>query len=77
MVRIACGDLLLLKGLAEEVRDQTLSRSRYQEADRAIEALDRSLEAEFAQTRARAYLDSIDHRSPGNWLQPYIKGTSS
>ncbi len=73
MVRIAFGDLLLLKGLAEEVRDQTLSRSRYQEADRAIEALDRSLEAEFAQSRVRAYLDSTDHRSPGNWLQPYIE----
>jgi hypothetical protein len=73
MVRIAFGDLLLLKGLAEEVRDQTLSRSRYQEADRAIEALHRSLEAEFAQSRVRAYLDSTDHRSPGNWLQPYIE----
>lgn len=66
-------DLLLLKSLAEEVRDQTLSRSRYHEADRAVEAVDRSLAAAFARSTARANLASIDHKSPENWLQPYIE----
>jgi hypothetical protein len=74
MERIAFNDLVLLKSLAEEVRDQTLSRSRVQEADRAIEVLERSLEAEFARSRAGVYLDYPDpNQSDGNWLQPYIE----
>ena len=74
MEMIAFNDLLLLKSLAEEVKDQTLSRSRQQEARRAVEILEQSLEAAFARSKAGFYLDETDpSRSVGNWLQPYIE----
>jgi hypothetical protein len=72
MERIDFVDLLLLKSLAAEVRDQTLSRSRFQEASQAIEKLERSINATMARIGSRSYSDWADP-SRSNWLQPYIE----
>ena len=68
MEPIGFDDLLLLKSLAEEVRDQTLSRSRHQDAKRAVEMLERELEAAVFRDRARFEVGEV-----GNWLQPYFE----
>ena len=68
MEPIGFDDLLLLKSLAEEVRDQTLSRSRQQDAKRAVEILEREMEAAVSRNRAR-----VDGSEVGNWLEPYFE----